>query len=86
MSETSGTDHCQRDDTELGMGMIRDGTMLFKEQKEVPVENQCFFFFVLKCIKFALHSLVDLLKALAFHYPLIHGSVTQNLCYFQHPC
>lgn len=39
MSETSGTDHCQREDTGLGMGMIRDDMMFFKEQKEVAVEN-----------------------------------------------
>lgn len=39
MSETSGTDHCQREDTGLDMGMIRDDTMFSKEQKEVGVEN-----------------------------------------------
>lgn len=46
MSETSGTDHCQREDTDLGMGVTEE-VMLFKAQKEVAVENYCLFFFSL---------------------------------------
>lgn len=55
MPETSGTDHCQEEDTGLGMGTVKEVMMFFKEQKEVAIENFWgFFFFLFKCVRFVL--------------------------------
>lgn len=85
MSETSGTDHCQREDTGLGTGMVSEEMMFLKEQKEVAVENYCFFFFPSLSVSDLYHLIGSSFRVLAFHYPLIRGLVTQNLNYFQDP-